>query len=284
MRERSAARRYQSVHAAQTSGRSLRHLLALKARRVSSGTRARLAAHRCGDFAPWDRASCTRADRSSRPLSGGFRLLRPAQSSHRRQPHIVGADGYPRRPGFVFAKHKRRRRILSRHHNASRRRPQADRTVRMISAPERAGISSHSNVMKFIGGLPLTTLSFRGAGESPRTRNPYSRSVIMDSGSGPSRSALADLDLLICRSRVNSRSVGSPGMTKEIVSPALTSRPFGNQKGARKAPVRTASIAGGLATPGGAPPYEYGNFIAHPISLSPFPCADIRAVPRRVKP
>jgi hypothetical protein len=44
MRERSAARR---------------HLLSsrLAARRVSCETRARLAAHRCGDFAPWDRTS-----------------------------------------------------------------------------------------------------------------------------------------------------------------------------------------------------------------------------------
>jgi hypothetical protein len=60
---------------------------------------ARLSTLRSGDFAPRDRASCTRADRSSRPPSGGFRLLCRAQSSHRRQPVVVPADGDPRRPG-----------------------------------------------------------------------------------------------------------------------------------------------------------------------------------------
>jgi hypothetical protein len=95
--------------------------------RASNNPRRAHASRRstCGDFAPRDRASCTRADRSSRPQSGGFRLLRPAQSSHRRQPHVVGADGDPRRPGREVTSPVRGRRTPLRRRNVSRRRPQA---------------------------------------------------------------------------------------------------------------------------------------------------------------
>src|SRR5262249_50906214 len=48
-------------------------------------------------------------------LSRSFRFARPAQSSHRRQPLVVGADGDPGRPGREVTNSARRRRIPLRH-------------------------------------------------------------------------------------------------------------------------------------------------------------------------
>jgi hypothetical protein len=80
-------------------------------RRARSQRRARrLSALHRGDFGLRDRAS-----------GGGRRTLRPPDpaafaafvlpaSSHRRQTHVVGSDGYPRPPGPVCARHRRGRR------------------------------------------------------------------------------------------------------------------------------------------------------------------------------
>jgi hypothetical protein len=67
-----------------------------------------------------------------RPLDGGlfalpsraaFAAPRPCPSSHSRQPHVVGADGYPGRPGRMLARHPRGRRTPLRLVGAPRRRP-----------------------------------------------------------------------------------------------------------------------------------------------------------------
>ncbi|HEY2758849.1 MAG TPA: tRNA lysidine(34) synthetase TilS [Pseudolabrys sp.] len=54
-----------------------------------------------------------------------------------------------------------------------------------------------------------------GREQGERARNPYAAALRnMDSGPGQPRSALADLGNSKCRSRVNPRSVGGPGMTE----------------------------------------------------------------------
>ncbi len=84
-RERSAARRYQSV-------------LRLATRVSSAKTRRLAALHLRRLFTPGPRFLHTGGSLFA-SLSGNFRFPRPAQSSHRRQPHVVGADGDPGRPG-----------------------------------------------------------------------------------------------------------------------------------------------------------------------------------------
>ena len=53
------------------------------------------------------------------PSGAAFAAPRPCPSSHQRQPHVVGADGYPRPPGDVRAKHIRGRRASLHSHDAS---------------------------------------------------------------------------------------------------------------------------------------------------------------------
>ncbi len=123
MRERIAARRYE------ISPR-------LSAQRVSCETRAHLAAHRRGDFAPWDRAS-------GRGLLQAFAHVRPhrvqpskaaPRSWSGRLPKASRTEGYePSRAGAASCPAR-----MTSHENALI----ADRTVRTINARERAGISS----------------------------------------------------------------------------------------------------------------------------------------------
>ena len=61
------------------------------------------------------------------PSRAAFAAPRPCPSSHSRQPHVVGADGYPGPPGRMLAKHPRGRRTRLHHIDASRWRPSANR-------------------------------------------------------------------------------------------------------------------------------------------------------------
>jgi len=54
--------------------------------------------------------------------------------------------------------------------------------------------------------------------------------------------------------------------------------PLQKIKKGREGPLRTATVADGLAIPGGAPSHDYerlSNKIAHQTALSPLPCADL---------
>jgi hypothetical protein len=68
------------------------------------------------------------------PDPGSFRRpsSNPVQPCKGR-PHVVGADGYPRPPGAVLARHSRRRRILSRCHERLMKRPRRTRYRNIIT-------------------------------------------------------------------------------------------------------------------------------------------------------
>ena len=62
----------------------------------------------------------TDGGQSAHLIPQAFARVPPSRvQPERGQTHVVGSDGYPRRPGPVRARHKRGRRILSRCHDAS---------------------------------------------------------------------------------------------------------------------------------------------------------------------